>query len=76
MFGAITVLLTKPFKLWDYVKIDWQVWTVKEMWLSHLTMVDKEWYYVLIPNEKLISNNIENLTKRETRRTSFWNKTN
>ena len=71
VFGAITVLLTKPFKLWDYVRIDWQVWTIKEMWISHLTMVDKEWYYVLIPNEKLISNNIENLTQRETRRTEF-----
>jgi MscS family membrane protein len=41
------------------------------MWISHLTMVDKQWYFVLIPNEKLISNNIENLTKRETRRTEF-----
>ena len=71
VFGAITVLLTKPFKIWDYVRIDWQVWTIKEMWISHLTMVDKEWYFVLIPNEKLISNNIENLTKRETRRTEF-----
>lgn len=71
IFGAITVLLTKPFKLWDYVRIDGQIWTIKEMGLSHLTMVDKEGYYVLIPNEKLISNNIENLTKRETRRANF-----
>jgi len=71
VFGAITVLLTKPFKIGDYVRIDWQVGTVKEMWISHLTMVDKQWYFVLIPNEKLISNNIENLTKRETRRTEF-----
>ncbi len=71
VFGAITVLLTKPFKLWDYVRIDGQVWSIKEMWISHLTMVDREWYYVLIPNEKLISNNIENLSKRETRRTDF-----
>ncbi len=71
VFWAITVLLTKPFKLGDYVRIDWQVWTIKEMWLSHLTMIDKEWYYVLIPNEKLISTNIENLTKRETRRADF-----
>lgn len=74
VFWAVTVLLTKPFILWDYIKIDGQVWTVKEMWVSHLTMVDKEWYFVLIPNEKLISSNIENLTKRETRRTelSIW----
>ncbi len=71
IFGAITVLLTKPFKLGDYVRIDGQVGTIKEMWLSHLTMVDKEGYYVLIPNEKLISTNIENLTKRETRRADF-----
>ncbi|MDQ7022992.1 MAG: mechanosensitive ion channel family protein [Candidatus Gracilibacteria bacterium] len=71
VFGAITVLLTKPFKIGDYVRIDGQVGTIKEMGISHLTMVDKEGYFVLIPNEKLISNNIENLTKRETRRTEF-----
>ncbi len=71
IFWAITVLLTKPFWLWDYIKIDWQVGTVKEMWISHLTMIDKEGYFVLIPNEKLISSNIENLTKRETRRWEF-----
>ncbi len=71
IFWAITVLLTKPFKIGDYVQIDGQVGTIKEMWLSHLTMIDKEGYYVLIPNEKLISTNIENLTQRETRRTDF-----
>jgi MscS family membrane protein len=71
VFWAVTVLLTKPFSIGDYVKIDGQIWTIKEMWVSHLTMVDKEWYFVLIPNEKLISSNIENLTKRETRRTEF-----
>ncbi len=71
VFWAVTVLLTKPFQLWDYISIDWQVWTVKEMWVSHLTMIDKQWYFVLIPNEKLISNNIENLTKRESRRWEF-----
>ncbi len=71
VFWAVTVLLTKPFQLWDFVRIDWQTGTIKEMWISHLTMIDREWYYVLIPNEKLISNNIENLTKRETRRTDF-----
>ncbi len=74
VFWAITVLLTKPFKIWDFVQIDWQMWTIKEMWISHLIMIDREWYYVLIPNEKLISNNIENMSKRETRRTdiSIW----
>jgi len=71
VFWAITVLLTKPFEIGDFIRIDWQTGTIKEMWLSHLTMVDKQWFYVLIPNEKLISNNIENLTKRETRRTDF-----
>ena len=71
VFWAITVLLTKPFKIWDFVKIDGQVWEIKEMWISHLTMIDKEWYYVLIPNEKLISSNLENLSKRETRRNDF-----
>ena len=63
--------LNKPFIVWDYVSINWVTWTVKDIWLSYLTIIDKMWHQVMIPNEVIISNNVENFTVRENRRTDF-----
>lgn len=71
IFGAINILLNKPFVVWDYVSINWVTWTVKDIWLSYLTIIDKMWHQVMIPNEVIISNNVENFTVRENRRTDF-----
>jgi len=71
VFWAVTIILTKPFRIWDYIRINWQTWVVKEVWLFHLIMIDKQWYQVFIPNEQLISNNIENFSEREIRRTEL-----
>jgi len=71
IFGAINILLNKPFIVWDYVSINWVTWTVKDIWLSYLTIIDKMWHQVMIPNEVIISNNVENFTVRENRRTDF-----
>lgn len=71
IFGAINILLNKPFSIWDYVRINWVTWTVKDIWLSYLTIIDKLWHQVMIPNEVIISNNVENFSIRENRRTDF-----
>ena len=71
VFGAITILLNKPFKIWDYISINWNIGTVKDIWLSYLTITDKMWHQVMIPNETIISTSIENFTVRSNRRTDF-----
>lgn len=71
IFGAITILLNKPFKIWDFVNVNWVTWTVKDIWLSYLTITDKAWHQVMIPNEVIISTNVENFTVRKNRRTDF-----
>jgi MscS family membrane protein len=71
IFGAITILLNKPFTIWDYVTVNWITWTVKDIWLSYLTITDKMWHQVMIPNEVIISTNVENFTVRKNRRTDF-----
>ncbi len=71
VFGAITILLNKPFKIWDYVKVNSTIWTVKEIWLSYLTIIDQQGHQVMIPNENIISSSVENYTVRQNRRTDF-----
>lgn len=71
IFGAITILMNKPFKIWDYVVINGITGTVKDIGLSYLTLVSKEWHQVMIPNETIISTHIENQTVRKYRRADF-----
>ena len=71
VFGAITILMNKPFTLWDYVTINGHTGTVKDIWLSYITLVDRLGHNVMIPNANIISTSIENETKRSFRRADF-----
>lgn len=71
VFGAITILLNKPFKIGDYININGHIWTVKEIWLSYLTITDQSGHQVMIPNENIISSSVENYSVRESRKTFF-----
>lgn len=71
VFGAITILLNKPFKVWDYININNHIWEVKDIWLSYLTIIDKMWHQVMIPNEVIISTSVENYSERKNRRVDF-----
>jgi len=72
VFWAVTILLNKPFKIWDFVTVNWVNWTVKDIGLSYLTLIDRLWHQVMIPNESIISTNVENFSVRKNRRTDFW----
>lgn len=71
IFWAISIIINKPFKVWEYVRINWFTWKVKEIGLTYLEVRDASWNKILIPNENLISTAIENLTQRDNRRTDF-----
>lgn len=71
IFGAITILMNKPFMLWDYITINGTTGTVKDIGLSYITLTDRNGHQVMIPNESFISASIENESKREYRRADF-----
>lgn len=71
MFGAVTILMNRPFKIGDYVVINGVTWTVKDIGLTYLTLTSRDGHQVMIPNETIISTNIENQTVRKYRRADF-----
>lgn len=71
IFGAITILMNKPFMLGDYVTINGHTGTVKDIGLSYITLIDRNGHSVMIPNENIISSSIENETRRNFRRADF-----
>ncbi len=66
--GGIMILVTKPFKIGDYVDIDDISGTVEMIHLIHtrITTVDNKMIYV--PNSKIIATKIVNYTAQEYRR--------
>lgn len=71
IFWAITIILNKPFKVGDYINISGFDWTVKDIWISYLTLVDKSGHNIYIPNDWIVSNAIQNYSERESRRADF-----
>lgn len=68
IFGALSVIINKPFKIWDFITIWNYTWTVKDISLTYIKLISEKWNEILIPNENIISSSIENLTQRENRR--------
>ena len=66
--SGIMLLVTKPFKIGDYVEIDDVSGTVKMISLIHtrITTIDNKMIYV--PNSKIIATKIVNYTQQEKRR--------
>ncbi len=71
IFWAVTIILNKPFQIWDYVNINWQEGTVKDIGLSYVTLIDRMWHQVMMPNENIITSSIANFSVRESRRVDF-----
>ena len=71
IFWAITIILNKPFKVWDFINISGFDWTVKDIWITYLTLIDKSGHEIYIPNESIISNAVQNYSQRESRRADF-----
>lgn len=71
VFWAITIVLNKPFRIGDFVKIDQTTGTVKDIWISYLTIIDQWGHQVMIPNEVIMTSFVENFSVRENRRTDL-----
>ena len=71
IFWALTIIINRPFQIWDFICI-WNVkWTVKDIWLTYLTLQEMWGHKIILPNEKVLSSWIENLSDRENRRVDF-----
>ena len=68
IFWAITIVLNKPFRIWDFIRIWEKIWTVKDIWISYLTIIDRSWHQMMVPNEIVVSSFVENYDVRENRR--------
>lgn len=70
-FSGITLLMSKPFKVGDYVTIGGMSGTIVETGLTHTKLNTPDNQVILVPNSNVTSNVITNVSAEETRRLDF-----
>ena len=78
LFSSFSIILSKPFIVWDYVKVwEWsseKIWTVKKISLKSTTLQTLQWQEVIIPNSNILATEIINYRtmKNRRQRISIW----
>ena len=70
-FSGITLLMSKPFKVGDYVTIGGMSGTIVETGLTHTKLNTPDNQVILVPNSNVTSNVITNVSTEDTRRLDF-----
>ena len=70
-FSGITLLMSKPYKVGDFVTIGGQTGTIVETGLTHTKLHTVDNQTILVPNSSVTSNTIINVSTEETRRLDF-----
>jgi small conductance mechanosensitive channel len=69
--SGVMLLMLRPFRVYDKVKIADVIGTVREIGLFRTDMITDHGSYVSIPNATIFSGTIINLSREATRRTDF-----
>ena len=72
LFSSFSIILSKPFIVWDYIKIwEWsneKIWTVKQITLKSTTLQTVQWQEVIIPNSNVLATEVINYRTMKNRR--------
>ena len=70
-FSGVTLLMSKPFKVGDYVTIGGESGTVVETGITHTKLYTPDKKVILVPNSAVTSGNIVNVSVEPKRRLDF-----
>lgn len=68
LFGSLSLILSKNFKIGDVIKVKGYEGTVDEISLSYTRLIDKKWVVIFMPNKLIISETIENMSMAENKK--------
>jgi len=70
-FSGVTLLMSKPFKIGDYVTIGGMSGTIVETGITHTKLHTVDNQVILVPNSSVTSNTITNVSTEDKRRLDF-----
>ena len=71
---GIIILTFKLYKIWDYISIWWNEWTVKSIRIFHTIILTPDRKTLIVPNSQISNWTMINFSKEEIRRldVSIW----
>lgn len=68
LLGSLSILFSRTFEIWDTIRIRMLrlevEWLVEEITLNHTKVTHKTWEVVYVPNRKIYTESVENLSRR------------
>ena len=71
LFGSLSLIFSKNFKIGDSIKVKGYEGTVEEISLSYTRLVDKNGIVIFMPNKNIVSETIENLSMAPSKKAEF-----
>lgn len=71
LFGSLSLIFSKNFKIGDTIKVKGYEGIVDEISLSYTRLIDKKGTVIFMPNKLIISETVENLSMAPTKRADF-----
>ena len=72
LFSSFSIILSKPFIVWDYIKIwEWsseKIWIVKQITLKSTILQTVQWQEVIVPNSNILATEVINYRTMKHRR--------
>ncbi|EDM36305.1 hypothetical protein PBAL39_11392 [Pedobacter sp. BAL39] len=72
LIGSFTIFLDKPFTVGDVVKVDGIEGTIDKVGFRSTRLISPDKTMIVIPNRSMIDGVLENVTRRNFRRVSFF----
>lgn len=69
--GWVMILLFKPFKIWDYINVNWNSWKVTEIQIFNTYLSTPEERTIIIPNSEISWQTLTNFTNKWNRLVEF-----
>jgi small conductance mechanosensitive channel len=69
--GGVMILLFKPFKIWDYIDVNWNSWKVTEIQIFNTYLSTPEERTIIIPNSEISGQTLTNFTDKWNRLVEF-----
>ncbi len=71
VFASLSILFSKPFKVWDWISVWNNSWTVTNVTLKSTHMLSISWHETIVPNREILSTPLNSYGKMEYRRKKF-----
>lgn len=71
IFSSFSIYFDKPFKIWDFVSVGTDSWTIEKIWIKSTHIKTLQWQMLIVSNKELTNARVNNFRMMKNRRVEF-----